>query len=141
MSITRHFFYEGSTHTVYSMGYGDRSPLERFLEDQMKRHRGDVMKMVAVVEDAADNGPQTWDKSVCRAVGDGVFEFKAGKLRLFWFWDTRTASVILVAHQWAGKGAGEGGAGKEQQEQIALAKRRRREYVNAPDDEIRTIDE
>lgn len=98
-----------------------------FLDDYEKRYPAYVKKMYARLELEAKCGPNYFhDETICRHGGDGVYEMKAGKLRLFWFRDPFGNKLIVATHVW------EKATKKEQQRQFDRAKEMRRQYQHSP---------
>lgn len=74
------------------------------------------------------NGPPIMNKSKCRPLGDGIYEFKAPGLRVLWFYDEGEPKVrrrIICSH------AAPKMPKKKFQKEVKRAARFRDEYVTA----------
>ena len=70
------------------MGDGRSWWAAEFLEDAAKDHEDDLKKMLALLDRCTRAGLPKNEQKVRKLEGyDHLFEFKAGCLRLFWFWD------------------------------------------------------
>ena len=88
-----------------------------------------AMRMLATLKtDVPLNGPPLMNRTKCRDLGDGIYEFKLPGLRVLWFYDTghpiqRRCIVCTHSSPKVSK--------KEFQPEIARARRFRDAYVDA----------
>ncbi len=70
---------------VIAMFGRDRSPAGEFLQHLAKKEQNEFDKLAALLERVAELGPQNYrnDEKV-KQLGDGLFEFKSGQVRVFW---------------------------------------------------------
>jgi phage-related protein len=73
--------------------------------------------------DVPRNGPPLMNKTRCRALGGGIYEFKEPGLRVLWFYDTGRRIVCTHACPKLPK--------KKLQKEMAKARRIRQDYVVA----------
>jgi phage-related protein len=69
-----------------------------FLEQAATYHENDFRKLLALLDHCVCNGMPTNEQKVRKLEGrfDDLLEFKAGCLRLFWFWDK--GKVVICTH-------------------------------------------
>lgn len=138
VSVTLHLYAEGPAFAVYAMGYDGQADLFRFLDREKERHPNDYVDMVARLEQVADDGPpRDWRVSRQVSKDPTIYELKAGKLRVFWFYDGHRRRAVIVTHGWGNKGTK-----KEQQAQIRLACQKHDVYQRATaKNDVRIIEE
>ena len=86
-------------------------------------------RMRATLEtDVPMNGPPRTNRTKCRDLGDGIYEFKEGGWRVLWFYD---AGEPVRRRQIVCSHLSPKVAKKEFQQEIARARRMRRDYVMA----------
>lgn len=85
------FVRDGAKCKIYAIG----DMLNDFLQEQKRRAPKEVEKLSSLLTYTSQNGPP---KNIerCRPLEDGLFEFKAGSLRVIWFWEANC--LILCTH-------------------------------------------
>lgn len=79
------------------LGDGKQWWAAEFLQEAATNHRDDFEKLSALLDRCIRNGMPVNEQKVRKLEGyDGLFEFKAGCLRLFWFWDK--GKVVICTH-------------------------------------------
>lgn len=87
--------------TVCALGDGrGGAELLDFLEDRITDFEKDTVKLLGLLELVADEGPLALPKGVSKPVQghDGLYEFKAGRLRVAWFYDSRHQRFVCCTH-------------------------------------------
>lgn len=81
-----------------------RCPLLTFFGDMKKHGDKDATAMVRLLAHVAERGPQQLGEDMSRPIrsAEGLFEFKRGKIRVFWFYDEDR--VIVCTHGLVKKG-------------------------------------
>ena len=79
------------------MGEGKNWPVAEFLSTAATEYTHDFSKITALLEHCVCHGiPRNLQKARKLEGYDGLFEFKAGCLRIFWFWDK--GKMVICTH-------------------------------------------
>ncbi len=74
----------------------------RTLRDQLLRADPadhDALAMLAMLErNIPDHGPDTRNKNKCKPLGQDIFEFRRGAIRVLWFYAPRVRRLIICTH-------------------------------------------
>ncbi len=73
-------------------------PVMDFMEGIDGNHQGAVDKMISLLQHVAQSGPRELPDSLSHQVGDGLWQFTKGRLRLIWFYDDGRVVVCAHAH-------------------------------------------
>ena len=85
----------GSAFTVYGLVRDGHCSTEEFLSEVEKNDQDALDSLLAVMERTANHGPPH-NQQKCRAVGNGIYEFKPKYLRVCWFYDA--GRMVICTH-------------------------------------------
>lgn len=95
MSIQLRELCAGSRFTICALEIDGTCATQQFLEEAEAKNQDEADRMLALLDWAARSGPPR-NKEKCRAVGNGIYEFKAKSLRICWFYDE--GRIIICSH-------------------------------------------
>lgn len=124
-------FAEGPHFAIYALAEGNHCEALDYLCHPRKRSRpDDIYGMVDRLRDVAQHGlPHGCTSFVKKLKGsEHCYEFRVGKLRMFWFYDPRPGRrrTIVLTHAWPKANK------REQDQQVARAERYYRMYIDNP---------
>lgn len=87
----------GTLFDVRAWGTDAQCALLEFLQNIKAVEAADRQAIVELLAYSADYGPPVHNKAKCRAIGDGILEFKARRgARVLWFY--AAGSIIVCTH-------------------------------------------
>jgi phage-related protein len=110
--------------TENDLGRRDRCETHGFFEEQSTLRSADWGKLLVLLKRTSDFGPPNDDEKFKKLEGtDGICEFRAGRLRLFCFWDA--GNLIVGTHGLVKS------TQKTPKRELKHAEQKRREYFEA----------
>ena len=85
----------GNRFTIYGLDINGACATQQFLEQAEQQNEDEADSMLALLDWTAKSGPPR-NQEKCRPVDNGIYEFKAKRLRICWFYDE--GHIIICSH-------------------------------------------
>jgi phage-related protein len=124
MNVIKVDTYRGEIFRIFSLcDETGSSEIDKIAAAINKSQIKQIVKLGTTFERAALHGPESLHGDRCHHIEDGIWQFRADDIRVFWFYDE--GSVIICTHGYLKK------VNKTPRKQIDKAKSIRNDYVQS----------